>query len=209
MLNEAGRILKEDELVTKKDIELLQLKSFYEQKYSRSLKVDILRGLKKWFYNHFRVILLVTLFTLCIVMISFYLGIKTNNTLFFIPVGLGFLWIMFVGIVLEPTKSNDYLRNLDTINLILKSRKELSLSDKPQQEISQKMMLVYDCLKLNKELNLTRLREELHKSGKKLDYKTIRKHLKILIDNNIVSIKEKEYESSKRKQDSAKVYSIK
>lgn len=211
MLANTGVILREDELVAKKDVELLQLKNFYEQKYKRSLKSDILLGLKKWIYRHFKVTFILMLVSLILGLLFFYLGIKNNsNPIYFILAGLCLLWIMVWAVIFEPTKSDVYLKNLDTINLILKSRKELSISGEYQeQSINKKLILVYDSLKSMNEGNLTKVREDLHKKGKTLDYKTVRKHLNTLIKSNLVGIKEIEYESSKRKQDSAKVYYIK
>jgi hypothetical protein len=139
------KALTAEELVSKKDIELLQLKAFYEKKYQNFLKFDILLGLRKWVSKHFKICFIITILSFLLTFLFFYLAIKMNKDSYLIPFVIGFVWLIFMGIVNQRPKQYLYKKNVDTINLILLSRKEL-LKDKTASDISKKTVEIYSIL---------------------------------------------------------------
>ncbi len=200
------KTLKPEELVSKSDSELLQLKLFYENKIKQEKEFDVFKKIKLWLKNNKRKALYIFLLGMIILVISLYFGF-TKNLLYAIPAMIIFSIFMFLGMIFEKTNLDLFYKNINTLDLLLKVRIESKESKKARPSISKNAMKVFDVLKEG-EANQTVLLKKLKEKGTPLSEKTLRKYLNEDL-KEIVSCKEAPFNSISRSQSKTKVYFIK
>lgn len=142
----SDKSLKPEDLISKTDSELLQLKIFYEKKIDKNRKFDIFKSQKNWIRNHKKQALYIFLGGMVILVISFYYGM-TRNFIYSIPAMIVFTAFMFIGMMFDTSKTDVYYKNVDTLDLLLQVRIESTGQKKTKNAISKKAMAVYDALK--------------------------------------------------------------
>lgn len=200
--------LKPEELVSKSDSELLQLKRFFELKLEESKKYDIFRKPKEWVINNRNVTIVIFLIGIIVMVVSFYLGVKMNSIVYSVPSMIVMAGFMFFAMMFEDKKSDIYRRNYKMLDLLIKVRIENSNQKQNMPTIGKKAMAVYNTLKELGDTNLTVLRKKLKEKGVNLTDKTLRKYLNEEL-KDVIAYKNTSFESISRHQKQAKVYYIK
>ena len=118
-----NKSLKPEDLISKTDSELLQLKIFYEKKIDENKKFDIFKSQKNWIRNHKKQALYIFLGGMIVLVISLYYG-TTKNIIYSIPAMIVFTAFMFIGMMFDTSKTDVYYRNVDTLSLLLQVRME-------------------------------------------------------------------------------------
>jgi hypothetical protein len=198
--------LKPEDLISKTDSELLQLKIFYEKKIDENKKFDIFKSQKNWLRNHKKQALYIFLGGMIILVISLYYGM-TKNIIYSIPAMIVFTVFMFVGMMFDTSKTDVYYRNVDTLGLLLQVRIESEGQKKRKSTISKKAMAVYDTLKEG-ECNQAVLLKKLSDKGTPISEKTLRKYLENDL-KDIIGEKNAPTESSSRSLKNTRVFFIK
>jgi len=198
--------LKPEDLISKTDSELLQLKIFYEKKIDENKKFDIFKSQKNWLRNHKKQALYIFLGGMVILVISFYYGM-TKNIIYSIPAMIVFTAFMFIGMMFDTSKTDFYYKNVDTLSLLLQVRIESEGQKKRKSTISKKAMAVYDVLKEG-ECNQSVLLKKLSDKGTPISEKTLRKYLENDL-KDIIGEKNAPIASSSRSLRNARVFFIK
>jgi len=201
-----SKILKPEELVSKNTPELLQLKKFYEKKIDSNVKYDVFKKPKAWFSKHRKLVLFIILISIIIMLISFYISFKYENTWYGIPAMIALVTVMFMAMVLDDKVNVRNYRNLEQINIMLEVKKD---SDKIKTEARdpEKIIEVHNVLKEIGEGNFAVILKKLTEKGKPISEKTLRKILNEDL-KKIVSFKYGKFNSISRTQSNAKIYYI-